>query len=68
MGPMLSVELQSEVCRLSGISPTSYQHARKKCNIMRARNPKERGSGQWYSKLPGQSFEWEVKKKEGNKE
>lgn len=68
MGPMLSVELQVEVCRLSGISLTSYQHARKKCNLIRSRNPKERGSGQWYSKLPGQSFTWEAKKREGNKE
>jgi hypothetical protein len=61
-GPMLSVDLQTEIVKLSGISPTTYQHARKKCNLIRSRNPSERGSGQWYSKLPGQSFAWESKK------
>jgi hypothetical protein len=64
-GPMLSVELQNIVCKLSGISLTTYQHARKKCNLIRSRDPKEKGTGQWYSKLPGQSFTWELKKKEG---
>jgi hypothetical protein len=35
-GPMLSVELQTEIVKLSGISPTTYQHARKKCNLIRS--------------------------------
>jgi hypothetical protein len=61
-GPMLSVDLQTEIVKLSGISPTTYQHARKKCNLIRSRNPTERGSGQWWSKLPGQSFAWEARK------
>ncbi len=63
-GPMLSVDLQSAVLNsLGSLSPTTYQHARKRCNIIRARDPTDKKSGQWYSKLPGQSFSWEKKKR-----
>lgn len=62
-GPMLSVELQAVVCQQANISPTTYQHARKKVQLIRSRNPSERGTGQWYSKVAGQSFPWEQMKR-----
>lgn len=58
-GPMLSVELQSEISKACGISPTKWQLVRKQLNLLRGRKPEERAKGPWWSKLPGQSFQWE---------
>lgn len=62
-GPMLSVDLQDMVIKASGISATTYQHARKRVNLIRARQPGSSRTAPWYSKLPGQSFPWEVGKR-----
>jgi hypothetical protein len=56
---MLSVDLQTAVRDKAECSQSTYQNARKKCNLIRGRNPKEQPNGCWWSKLPGQHFPWD---------
>lgn len=59
-GPMLSAELQQLVIKKLDISTRTYKTARLKCGVMKGKQPK---SGAWWSKLPGQSFIWEARKR-----
>lgn len=62
-GAMLSLDLQELVIQQTGISPTTYQHARKRVDIIRAREPGSTRTAPWWSKLAGQSFPWEQGKR-----
>lgn len=62
-GAMLSLDLQDLVVKETGISPTTYQHARKRVDIIRSREPGASRNAPWWSKLAGQSFPWEQGKR-----
>ena len=65
-GPMLSIELMAQVVKKAEISSATWNHAKKQLGLIRGRNFEEGRNSQWYVKLAGQSFYWEVKKRKGD--